>query len=293
MSGQERGSSETREAIELAGRIATRLGEIEGVEAVALGGSRARGEGRPGSDVDLGLYYRDERRPSPDKLDRLLGELGYRDRAVRLAGYGEWGPWIDGGAWLQVERREVDVLLRNLDRVESVITDCRAGRVALDHQPGHPHGFHSHIYMAEVHHCLPLFDPERELARLKALTEPYPPPLKRALVRGYLWQAGFALDTSRKSCTRGDVFHAVGSLFQCAASLVQVLHALNERYFVNEKGAVAATDSFKLRPEHFAERVSAALGHAGETPEGLLRSHEAMERLVEETRAICTGLLTE
>ncbi|GHJ43991.1 hypothetical protein Cs7R123_13330 [Catellatospora sp. TT07R-123] len=37
-----------------------RLSEVRGVVAVVLGGSRARGEHRPDSDYDYGLYYRGE-----------------------------------------------------------------------------------------------------------------------------------------------------------------------------------------------------------------------------------------
>lgn len=277
----------------LAGRVASRLAEVDGVVAVALGGSWARGAGQPGSDVDLGLYYRDERRPSLEALDRLARELGYRDPKVPLAGYGEWGPWINGGAWMRVEAREVDWLFRDLNRVERIIEECRAGRPALHHQPGHPHGFHTHIYLAEVHHCRPLRDPDGELERLKALTEPYPPLLKRALVRDHLWQAGFALDTSCTSAGRGDILHAAGSFFQCAASLVQVLYALNKRYFLNEKGSVAATDSFKLRPDGFGATVAAVLGHPGEIPDRLRHSLRLMEGLVEETRELCSGLPEE
>ncbi|MEU9507520.1 nucleotidyltransferase domain-containing protein [Micromonospora sp. NPDC048170] len=40
--------------------LADRLCAVGGVVAVALGGSRARGEHRPDSDWDLGLYYRGE-----------------------------------------------------------------------------------------------------------------------------------------------------------------------------------------------------------------------------------------
>jgi predicted nucleotidyltransferase len=44
-----------RETLRLSEMTATRLCEIEGVEAVALGGSWARGEAHPNSDVDLGI----------------------------------------------------------------------------------------------------------------------------------------------------------------------------------------------------------------------------------------------
>ena len=56
--------------------MARRLVTIEGVEAVMLGGSRARGDHLPGSDYDLGIYYR----PSLDVagLGRLARELAGR-----------------------------------------------------------------------------------------------------------------------------------------------------------------------------------------------------------------------
>lgn len=38
--------------------MAHRLAEVPGVVGVMLGGSRARGEDRPESDWDLGVYYR-------------------------------------------------------------------------------------------------------------------------------------------------------------------------------------------------------------------------------------------
>jgi predicted nucleotidyltransferase len=36
---------------------------VEGIVAIALGGSRARGNHTPKSDVDLGLYYQSEVHP--------------------------------------------------------------------------------------------------------------------------------------------------------------------------------------------------------------------------------------
>jgi hypothetical protein len=32
------------------------------------------------------------------------------------------------------------------------------GIVQVDYQPGHPHGFVSTIWLAEIHHCKPIFD---------------------------------------------------------------------------------------------------------------------------------------
>lgn len=272
--------------LELAERMAERLGRIEGVAAVALGGSWARGDARPNSDVDLGIYYYPSHRPSVEALRRLAEELDDRGQPDAVTDFGEWGPWINGGAWLQIEGRQVDWLYRDLDLVARIIDECGAGRVTCDYQPGHPHGFHNHMYMAEVHHCQPLSDPSEKLASLKARTEEYPPRLRRALIDKYLWEAWFALSTSRTSAERGDVFHVTGCLFRCVACLVQVLFALNEQYFVNEKGSVQAVDTFELRPEGFGEIVSAVLAQPGTSADELLTSIRRLEELVQAVRQL-------
>lgn len=276
-----------RATLELARRIAERLGEIEGVVAVALGGSRARGKEHPGSDVDLGIYYRDEHRPPIEDLHRLARELGYRDPAVPITDFGSWGPWINGGAWLQVGGTPVDLLYRELGQVSHVMDECRAGRPAVYYQPGHPHGFHTHAYMGEVYYCRPLYDPDGVLESLKKAADDYPLPLKRALIRNQLWEARFALDTCRKSAERGDAFYVAGCLFRCAACMVQALFALNERYLINEKGSVEAANYLTLRPANFSETVNSVLARPGERPEDLedsIRRLEDLLKVIEELR---------
>ncbi len=272
--------------LEQAEQIATRLGQIDGVVAVALGGSWARGAGQPGSDIDLGIYYHPDQPPSIAALRQLAQELDDNHPAEAVTNYGGWGPWMNGGGWLKINGQPVDWLYRDLELVTRCINECQAGKISAYYQPGHPHAFHTHIYMGEVHHCRPLYDPNGTLAALKARTNPYPPRLKQAIIR-FQWEAHFALETCRKSAARGDVFHVSGSLFRCAASLVQVLFALNERYIINEKGAMSAIDTFPLRPPGFSEHISAILAHPGQTPEQLLHTIEQLDSLVQAVDQLC------
>lgn len=272
--------------LELAERIAEKLGRIEGVEAVALGGSSARSEARPDSDLDLGIYYDPDSPPRISELRALAQELDDRRQPDLVTDFGEWGPWINGGGWLVIDGQPVDWLYRDLDLVSRTIEDCRSGRTTSHYQPGHPHGFHTHIYMGEIHHCKPLRDPHGALADLKALAAEYPPSLRRTLVKKFLWEAGFTLETCRKPAARGDAFYASGCLFRCAACIVQVLFALNERYFVNEKGSVRAADAFALSPDGFADAVSAVLAEPGRDPARLTESVQRFERLLREVRTL-------
>jgi predicted nucleotidyltransferase len=263
--------------------ITARLARIDGVVAVALGGSWARGAAHPNSDIDLGLYYRPERPPSVAALCRLAQELDDRHPPNAATALGEWGPWINGGAWLEIEGQRVDWLYRDLDRVARTIAACRAGQPACEYQIGHPHAFHSHMYMGEVHHARVLYDPDGALAALQALTAEYPPALQRWLIDKHLFEAQFSVDISRKAAQRGDVFYVTGCLFRSIACLVQVLFALNRRYFLNEKGAVAAIDAFPLRPADFSAVVADVLSHTGAGLTGV----ERLAAVVTTVRQLC------
>ncbi len=276
-----------KEIFELSARISSRLGEIEGVEAVALGGSWARGEAHPDSDVDLGIYYRSGNPPRIEELRRLARELDDRNPQDPLTDFGGWGPWINGGGWLTIEGHSVDWLYRDLDLVERTIEECRAGHPTIHYQPGHPHGFHTHIYLGEVHHCRPLHDRNSLLESLKRLTDPYPPRLKQTVVQKQLWEARFALDTCRKSAVRGDIFYVTGCLFRCAACLTQTLCALNEQYVINEKGSVQIAASLPISPPDFADTIGSVLARPGERPDQLQSSIRRLENLLETIETLC------
>lgn len=266
-------------------RIVDAVSPIPGIEAVTLGGSRARGMATPESDYDIGLYY-DPRHPFD--IARLQSAVAALDESnPSLTPIGGWGPWIDGGGWLTVDGERVDLLYRDLHKVRMVVDDCCMGRVTTHYQPGHPHGFVSAIYMGEVAHGRALWDPTNAFATLKRLTTPYPEALREALPQAFQWEAEFALANAEKSLHRGDLCYVSGCVFRSVACLCQVLFALNGEYLLNEKNAVALADGFTLAPRHFrsgVESVFTAIG-SGEPEDGL----ERLRQMVRETAALVRG----
>jgi hypothetical protein len=115
-----------------------------------LGGSRADGTHRPDSDWDLGLFYRaSDQRFEPGTV-RALGHPGYVSRL------GEWGPIVHGGAWLTIDGMAVDVLFRDLDRVEAWIADAEEGRYAVLTQNGYVVGAPTYLPVGELTTCVPV-----------------------------------------------------------------------------------------------------------------------------------------
>lgn len=250
----------------LLAEIAPALAEVPGVAAIALGGSRARGTATEASDYDVGLYFHRRRPLDTVALLDAVRPLVDRPETATVTAVGEWGPWIVGGGWLRVAGKKVDILYREIEAVEEVITDASAGRISMHYQPGHPHGFCSAHWMGEVALCRPLNDPERALAELKARTQPYPRALGEALIGKFLWEVGFSIENAALGAARGDATHVAGCSYRALCCTAQVLFALNARYLINEKAALEAAQGLPLTITELAARADAvwsAIGRGG------------------------------
>lgn len=237
-------------------RLTSAFAEVPGVQAVVLGGSRARGSAHAASDYDIGLYFKSAVSLDTERLLAAAKEIADDPAATAVTPVGEWGPWIVGGAWLSVEGRKVDLLYRNADAVEAVMESCRAGVVTMDYQPGHPHGFCPAIWMGEIAYCQPLHDPNGVIARLKSIALPYPPPLRQALIQRFQWEISFGIENAELAVARGEQTHVAGWLYRSLACVAQVLYALNERYLINEKGALQEAARLPLTIPGVAEQTS-------------------------------------
>jgi hypothetical protein len=218
-----------------------KLAALPGVLAVKLGGSRARAAERPDSDWDLGLYYRGSARPvDPDDL-RALGQPGH------VVAIGEWGPLMNGGAWLAVDGQRVDVLYRDLDVVESRLAEAEQGRFEILHVPGYLAGAPSYLLLAEL-----------ALGRVLHGTElprpEFPGTLRVAAARRWRAEARFSLDYA-------DLYAQREARAECLAMLVRAslaaAHArladrgewaTNEKRLLERAGLVAPGEALAISP---------------------------------------------
>ena len=270
--------------------LARRLGAIPGVAAVALGGSYARGFAKPDSDIDLGVFY-SEAAPFELAAVRALAVQVNDAPDPVVTGFYVWGPWVNGGAWLTIGGQRVDFLWRSLEHEQRVIADAEAGRFELHWGQQPPFGFFGPTYLGELAICQPLSDPEGRLAALKRAVAVYPEALRRAVVQAYLWQAEFALESfAPKYAARGDALGTAGCLARVAHQLVLVLFALNRRWLLSDKTALAEIAAFPEKPRAFPERIGALLARLGETPAQLAAAVAAEAELVGEVRALAGAL---
>ncbi len=260
--------------------------EVRGVRAIVLGGSWAGGVQEPDSDIDLGLYYSEDAPLDVEHIRRIARELN-DDPTVYITGLGEWGRWVNGGAWLTIGGRRVDFLYKNLDFMAGIVDDCYRGKVELDYYQQPPYGYYSYIYCAEIQESLVLYDPAGAFQALRANVTDYPQPLKKTIINSFTWDAQFTLANAKKSAKRGDVYVVSGCITRIASDLVQTLYALNEAFFLSHKRMHRDVAHFEIRPVRFAERIERVVGNVGWEDKELVVALSALEAVVEEVIALC------
>jgi predicted nucleotidyltransferase len=274
---------------EIISQVVARVAKVEGIAAIVLGGSRARGTADERSDIDLGIYYDAERPFSTVALEAAAQELDDRHADGLVTPFGAWGPAVNGGGWLEIRGHHVDFLYREIGAVREAIEDFVGGRPRSVYQLGHPLGFHMQIYAGEVHVCRPLFTKSTTIAELKSMVSEYPEKFRTAAVTKYLFDAEFEISICAKPVERVDVMYVAGCLFRAAGFMTLVLYALNRRFFLNEKGASAESRQFAIKPARFHDTVASVLGNVGTTAAELAASVAGFQRLAAELRQLAAN----
>jgi len=279
-------SAEQRELVR---SLSKRLGTISGVKAVVLGGSFARGLAQPGSDIDLYLLYSDADPFSIQSLRELSESVNDTPEPV-VTPIGGWGPWVNGGAWLTINGQRLDFVYRSLDELDRVITEAGEGRYE-HYLPLPPFGFFSGTYLGEIAVCFALFDPDGRVELLKRRVAAYPEAMRKAVVRDYLWAAELGLTAfAPKFASRTGAYGTAACLSRAVNQMLWALFALNRKYLLDDKTALAEVAEFDHVPQEFGPRVQKALSHLGDSPAELGAAVESITQLHRETVALTDGL---
>ncbi|NLY54026.1 MAG: nucleotidyltransferase domain-containing protein [Firmicutes bacterium] len=269
--------------------VAEKLSPLPFVEGIVLGGSRARGTHSEDSDIDIGIYYNPETFDI-NAINQLASELDDEHRSNLVVPPGAWGDWVNGGGWLIMDRYHVDLILRDIKRVEQVMAETEQGIVTTNYQTGHPHGYISAMYRGELAISKVLYSKSSEFKQLKSRAELYPTALQESLINFFVFEAGFSLMFVKANVKAGDKYYIAGHVFRVISCLNQVLFACNNSYCINEKKAVELIETFAHKPENYAQKVNRIFEVLGLS---LAECCEMTEQLYNEVTQIADGMQSE
>lgn len=234
--------------------ITDELKQIAGVKAIVLGGSYAVGLATENSDIDIGIYYY-EQNPFDINEIRRVAEKYSDNEMPTVTGFYEWGPWVNGGAWINTANGEVDFLYKNIDQIVRTIDNAKNGIWENNFEQQPPYGFSSIIFLAETQNSLPLYDPDDVVKKLKESIKQYPQKLKQSIIQQSLWSAEFTIWHAEKYASKNDLFNTIGCLTRATKSIVTALFAINELYPMGDKRAINILEQAKIRPESLTSKM--------------------------------------
>ncbi|MCW1093395.1 nucleotidyltransferase domain-containing protein [Streptomyces sp. RS2] len=202
---------------------ADRLAALPAVRAVTLGGSRARGTHGPDSDWDLAVYYRGAFDPAD------LRAVGWAGEVSEL---GAWGGGVfNGGAWLTIDGRRVDVHYRDLDTVEHEVTEAAAGRFGVEPLMFHLAGIPTYLVVAEL--------AINQVLRGDLPRPAYPEALRATAPERWYGAATATLAYAEAGhAPRGALTQVAGAIALATTQTAHAVLAARGEWVTNEKGMV-------------------------------------------------------
>ncbi|MEV5813016.1 nucleotidyltransferase domain-containing protein [Streptomyces mutabilis] len=246
---------------------ADRLAALPTVRAVTLGGSRAQGTHGPDSDWDLAVYYRGAF--DPDDV-RALGWAG------EVCEVGAWGGGVfNGGAWLTIDDRRVDLHYRDLDAVEHETAEAEAGRFGIEPLMFHLAGIPTYLVVAEL--------AINEVLRGELPRPAYPVALRTTAPDRWHGAAAATLAYAEAGhAPKGALAQVAGAIALATAQTAHAVLAARGEWVTNEKGMVrrAGLDG--------PDGIDGILGNLTPDPQALGRSvtdaEEVLRAAVESAR---------
>ncbi|WP_058041820.1 nucleotidyltransferase domain-containing protein [Streptomyces roseifaciens] len=241
--------------------IADRLAALPSVLAVTLGGSRAQSTHTPDSDWDLAVYYRGGFDPAE------LRAVGWEGEVSEIGGWG--GGVFNGGAWLTIDGRHVDVHYRDLDVVEHELAEARQGRFHWEPLMFHLAGIPSYLVVAEL--------AVNQVLRGTLPRPEYPQALRDAAPPMWRERAALTLRYAKGAYVRrGQAAEVAGALAVAAMQTGHAVLAGRGEWVTNEK---------RLLQQAGLRGIDAIVAGLRPEPEALTRAITEAERLFERAHA--------
>lgn len=251
------------------------LKNLDCVEAIALGGSRAGCVYDEKSDYDVYVY-----------VTAPISEKFRREMLSTYCSYVEIGNhyWEYEDNCILNSGTDIDILYRSLDDfcngIESVVIQCQ------------PANAYTTCMWHNLLHCRILYDRE---GRLKAAREkydiPFPKKLRQAIVDRQMKLMDTAMPAYRvqieKAVRRRDLVSINHRVTEFMASYFDLLFALNGKTHPGEKRLMElCRKNCAVLPENFEENLKTLFSHMYAEGEEQLKTIDDIQRIIENVRKI-------
>ena len=239
------------EAINISKKVASKLKELEGVKAVSIYGSIAKGIFDKYSDIDIMCFC--EKIPNEGKrIEKVLELEGF---VKRKKGWSMQDPFLYGGIHLTIEYenlKETKQQLRSLQNTGKILRCDDADKLR------------AHVINSKV-----LYDPKGEIRNikdgLKPLIKKLPSSGKSYLkwIKYSSWKIEGERSPVRMAIKRKNLILANQLIDKTIEGLIAVVYMLNGEYYYDPKWIKQDVGMFKKKPMNFVKKIEEIYSTSG------------------------------
>ncbi len=220
---------------------------IRGEFAIALAGAHAKGMADADSDLDI-FVYAEEFAPYPVRKD--IVEKISDDDQVYVSEDIDKAPW-GGSIDFTYKSIRIETNVKKIGTVDKIIDECLRGNIRIYPASWTLNGYYDFIHLSEVDFIVPLEDDFNVIHDWKQKTKEYPINLKRAIIEEFWWKSRQWIDNFHymSAINRLDFIYTSGIVQQTFQNVIQVLFALNEKYFPGDKKIEKQLKSLRFCPD--------------------------------------------
>lgn len=242
--------------------------------AIAIAGAHAKGTADSSSDIDIYLFA-DSYKPYAER-NSLIRSIADPDKFAWISENAEDAPW-GGSMDFTLAGTPVEINFRTFAMVDRILEDCTDGRFKIIPATWTSNGYYSFIYLSELSFIRPVWDPEGRLAAYQQKVRHYPENLRQSILKIFMeraetWLDNFHYDSAIGRC---DTLFTAPIVLHTLMDMVQVIFALNRKYFTGDKKLEKALSSMPICPAVLLTELPFLL-NANQNAEGLARQRQIL-----------------
>lgn len=205
----------------------------DGKYAMALAGSHAKGSADNGSDIDIFMYVENEKQY--EQRQEIIKTIADKNMPMWVSENLD-EPW-GGNMDFYYKNVPVEVTLRKISTTDSDIQNSIEGNIEIIPALWTTNGFYSYICLSEIDFIKIIDDPYDIIKNYKSQISVYPPKLKEAILEQFFDRCNAWLDNFhyKSAIEREDIFFTGSIVKSTVLDMIQVIFAINEKYFTGDK----------------------------------------------------------
>ena len=253
-----------------------------GKYAIALAGAHAKGMADINSDLDIFIYTEgmqpyDIRKASIEGIADNTNDIYVSEEIDKEP----WGGCID----FRYKGYAIEITIYSLDNIRGVVDECLQGKIKVYPAFWTLQGYYNYMCLSEIDFIKPLDDIYTIISDLKQKIVIYPLKLKRAIIDEFWYKSNVWPDNFHyiSAINRMDIIYTSGIIQQTLHSIVQVLFALNEKYFCGDKKIEKQLSDLEICPRCLVDNIEFLL-NSPKNADLLQQQRKIMIEIISEIR---------